>query len=401
MNETSLLGSPPCGRGASLPPQGQVTMATLSQKIKLLKGLSKGDIAYVGPFFVKVVVTQRCNLRCIGCRFHSPVSTMRSSEDDLVTDISYDLVRQLCDELKAMGTNSIILTGEGEPLLHPRIFDIIATAKERRFDVSLVSNGTLLDEMKIKSLVRSRLDTLNVSLWAGSSEEYEKNYPGSDPDNFNKVIEGLKLLTRLKAEHHSHTPFVNLHHPINRNNFRNIEQMAELAYETGCNGLTSSPLKCWRNTPTSLALSQEEENLLHRSLVKMKKKMEALSLKHNFDLTILRYKIGHNVWQKLPCYIGWLHARVKVDGTVLPCSRCPLPMGKFAQEGFEEIWKGSAFREFRRTTMTLRGMASFGERCDCNFCGYVYDNLRVHRIFKWFSPFAVMNRRAERAQQGN
>ena len=162
--------------------------------------------------------------------------------------------------------------------------------------------------------------------------------------------------------------------------------MVDLAYQTGCNGLTSSPLKCWRGTPTSLSLSQDEEKLLLHSLVKMKKRLDSLSLKHNIDLTILRYKIGDNVWQKLPCYIGWLHARIKVNGTVLPCSRCYHPMGNLNEESFKEIWNGSAFCKFRRKSITLQGMASIGEHCDCNFCGYVYDNSRVHQLFKWVSP---------------
>jgi len=362
-------------------------MATLYQKVRLLKGLIKGDTAFTGPFFVKVVITRRCNLQCIGCRFHSPISSMQPSGDDAVKDISFDLFRKSCDELKAMGTNSIILTGEGEPLLHPRVMDIILTAKEAGFHVTLVTNGILLDETKIQLLIGSRLDTLRVSLWAGSPEEYEKNYPGSDPDNFKKIIEGLTLLTHLKAEQNSDIPSVDLHHPVNRNNFKNIDAMVDLAYKTGCNGLTSSPLKCWRGTPASLSLSKDEEKILFRSLIKMKKRLDSLSLRHNIDLTILRYKMGDNVWQKLPCYIGWLHARIKVNGTVVPCSRYYLPMGNLNEERFKEMWNGSAFRKFRRESITLRGLASFGEHCDCNFCGYVYDNMRVHRLFKWISPF--------------
>lgn len=376
-------------------------MASISQKIRLLKGLIKGDTAYVGPFYVTVDITRRCNLQCIGCRFHSPISKKSSLISDTPLDISFELFKKLCDDLKAMGTNNIFLTGEGEPLLHPRVMDVILTAKEAGLHVTLVTNGTLLGETQIQSLIGSRLDTIRVSLWAGSIEEYEKNYPGSDPYNFCKIIDGLRLLSHLKAERNSTTPFVVLHHPINRNNFSNIDKMADLTYKAGCNALTFSPIKCWWDTLAPLVLSVEEEKLLFRRLTIMEKNLDSLSLKHNIATTILNYRLRNDVWQKLPCYIAWLHARIRTNGAVLPCQRSHRTAGNLNEEGLRQIWNGPAFREFRRKAMTVKGMKSMGEYCEFDLCGWVEDNMRVHRIFKWFSPFAVMNRRAERARQGN
>ena len=60
----------------------------------------------------------------------------------------------------------ITFIGTGEPLLHPRAFEFISFAKEKRFEVKLFTNGTLLDESRIKTLIDLRLDTLSVSLWA-------------------------------------------------------------------------------------------------------------------------------------------------------------------------------------------------------------------------------------------
>ena len=360
--------------------------------MRLLRGLSKGDIAYTGPFYVTVDITRRCNLQCIGCRFHSPLSKKSPFRDDTVMDIPFDLFKKLCDALKTMGTNSILLTGEGEPLLHPRIFDMISAAKEAELHVILFTNGTLLDETKIKPLIDSHLDTLRVSLWASSPEEYEKNCPGSDPTNFIRIIEALKLLRRFKAEQDSKVPLVILHHPINRNNFKKINDMVDLAYATRCDTLTFSPLKCWWGSLGSISLSQDEEKLLLHSLMQMEKKLNTLSLRHNIGNTILRYKIGYAVWEKIPCYIAWLHTRVRVNGNVLPCHRCTLTMGNLNEGELQEIWNNSAFQTFRRKTMTRRGLASIGEHCDCNFCGFIHDNMQVHHLFKWLSPFTGVTR---------
>jgi MoaA/NifB/PqqE/SkfB family radical SAM enzyme len=370
-------------------------MATLHETIELLKGLITGEIAQTGPFYVTVDVTRRCNLRCPGCRYHSSTINIPSPGDQEIMDISLDLFKEMCDELKTMGTRSMILIGEGEPFLHPRLFDLISFAKRVGLHVTLLTNGTLLDETRINLLLDSRLDILKVSCWASSIEAYQRNYPGANPGNFEKIAAGLKLLANIKAEHKRRLPFVVLHQPISRNNFQDIDAMVELAHTTGSNMLSFSPFKTRREELAEFALSRDQERVLNVTLCRMKQQLNSLSIKENIDQTFLRYRIGEAVWQKLPCYIAWLHARVKVDGTVIPCNPCDLPMGSLKESRFDEIWNGSAYREFRKRTLTRSGLISVGRHCDCGFCCHVEDNVRVHRLFKWISPFCVGHRRPE------
>ncbi len=175
-------------------------MATFYQKTNLLKGLITGNIARTGPFYVTIDLTCRCNLQCPDCQYHSPFLNKPSISDQSTMDIPVHRFEKLCNEIKSMGTKSLILTGEGEPFLHPRMFDLISIAKRRGFNIILFTNGTLLNEARIRSLLDSRLDVLKVSLWASSSEEYKKNYPGSKPDNFERIVDGLKLLQDMKAD---------------------------------------------------------------------------------------------------------------------------------------------------------------------------------------------------------
>jgi MoaA/NifB/PqqE/SkfB family radical SAM enzyme len=208
-------------------------MATLPQKVNLLRGLLTGETAYAGPFYVTIDVTRRCNLTCLGCRYHSSLVNLPAPGDQAILDISFDLVEKLCEELATMGTTMISFMGEGEPMLHPHLKDMISTAKASGLKVTLITNGTLLDEARIHSFIDSRLDLLRVSLSASSVEEYEQNYPGTNPDYFKKVVNGLKLLSVLKTEKGTKFPSVHLHQPINKNNFEKINATVDLAYETG------------------------------------------------------------------------------------------------------------------------------------------------------------------------
>ena len=222
-------------------------MATFYQKTRLLKGLITGNSARIGPLYVTIDLTRRCNLQCPDCQYHSPLLTKSSLDDENTVDIPVHRFEKLCSETKTMGTRSLILTGEGEPFLHPQLFDLISTAKRMGFNLILFTNGTLLSKNSIRYLLESRPDVLKVSLWASSPEEYKANYPGSKPDNFERIVDGLKLLKEMKAEKRSKFPDVVLHQPITRQNFKNIDTRIALACTTGCNTLSFSPVWSWTN----------------------------------------------------------------------------------------------------------------------------------------------------------
>ena len=144
--------------------------ASIGEKIGLLRGLLSQSNAHTGPFYVDVDVTNRCNLSCIGCPFHGPGVARYHSNNHTNDDLPVSLFESLCVELRAMGTNTIILQGEGEPLLHPNIFDLIRIAKSNGFHTTVLSNGTLLSEENTINLIQSRLDVRVIQ------DNHEKAY---------------------------------------------------------------------------------------------------------------------------------------------------------------------------------------------------------------------------------
>ena len=370
-------------------------MATFTEKAKLFRGLVDGEVAYRGPFIFLFDITRRCNLHCIGCRYHSDEVHMPSPTDQGVTDISVNLFKKLCRELVPLGTREIILTGEGEPFLHPRIFDIISIAKQAGFRIQVYTNGTLFDESRLRALVDSGSDIVLFSLWAGTYEDYQKTYPRDDPENFNRIVTAMKCLSRLKAEYKKTLPRVVLHPTIFRNNYKEMDSLVELAAETRCDKMEFATLKTRRGVLDSYVLSRDEERVLMNTLKATEKKLNSLSIDHNIPKIVRHYRIGNKVWEKYPCYVGWVQAHMKVDGTVFPCNPCDLPMGNADQKTFAEVWNGPAFRAFRRKTITRDGLATMDRHCDCSFCRHIDDNIRIHRRFKWFSPFFVKKNKTE------
>lgn len=368
-------------------------MADFLEKTKLLIGLLGGDTAYVGPLFANVITTQRCNLRCVGCRFHSPLlSPTDQGSPSTAKDIPLPVFEKLCKELKTLGTRTITLTGEGEPFLHPLLPEMVAMAKEEGLRVTIATNGTLLNNENVRKLIEFRVDSLRVSLMAATPLEYEKMYPGTDPIFFKREIEGLKLLARVKIEQASRYPQVHLFHPINRENFGMIDKVVEVAQETGANAVTFSPWKTCRGQFASLSLTRAGEEALRRSLPRIRERLDSLSITHNLAELVKRYDIGSEVWRNHPCYGAWYFVRVLIDGTVLACPRSDIAAGNLHTESLESIWNGSVFRAFRRKAWASAGRAPVYEVCDCGFCGLTINNLDIHRYLKWFLPFIHWSR---------
>jgi len=374
-------------------------MATILQKSRLLQGLVAGDSAKTGPFYVGIGLTDRCNLRCVGCPYHSAIAGVSQWRGTDGCDIDVDVFKHLCEELRSMGTKALLLYGSGEPLLHNQIVEMVAFAKKLGFHITLITNGSLIDHTTAKALVETGLDVLRVSLWAGTLDQYRQNYPGSHPKNFQRVLDGLRFVSQLKVERETLFPQLVLYHVINRYNCRELDTMVDRASDTGCDGLFFWPMYDADGTLSDIVLSKDEYNETQRKLMSMRRQLDSLSLAHNVGQVVQRFNIANELGGTTPCYIAWFHVRVRADGSVQPCGRCDptIDFGNLHNNTFREIWNGPAIQEFRRMAYSGEGMSSLSEHCDCKTCCYIGDILRVHRMFKWFRPFSACWRKVKGA----
>ncbi|MEK8019273.1 MAG: radical SAM protein [Candidatus Parabeggiatoa sp.] len=362
-------------------------MATFLQKVQLLRGLLTGNAASTSPFFVTLDVTSRCNLQCLGCPYHSESAKgLPTPRNPGMMDMTIDFVKHLCNELKTTKTRSIVIEGSGEPFLNPHIFDMISVIKAAGFQLTLLTNGTLLDRNGIQRLVDAKVDTIKVSLWASSIKEYRLNYPGVNPTkNFKKVLDGLQLFSDIKAEQKSHFPVVWIHNPITPHNFRSINAMVDLAIKMKCNGLSFYPMTNFFRETLNSTFSVDEEQLIYDSIMDAKKRLDTHSMQHNVSNVLIHREIGEKVWEKFPCYITWIHARFRADGTATPCCRCNQVLGNLNLTSFQKFWNRSTIHAFRRQTATREGLIALNS--DCRFCPHFLDNARIHQVLKWLSPF--------------
>ncbi len=99
------------------------------------------SVLYVGPSYVEVELTGRCDLDCIYC--------YRKTLKNIHTDMDVSLYRKLLEQMREFALPySICLGGSGEPLMHAKFYEIAEASLAEPLLKNLVieTNGVLADE---------------------------------------------------------------------------------------------------------------------------------------------------------------------------------------------------------------------------------------------------------------
>ena len=150
------------------------------------------------PSQVMVDLTEVCNLACIHCTHpefkESTVYGKRMLDPRLN--------KKMIDEVSTHGqgiTKYIRYTSNGEPLVHPKSYEMIQDAVENsKTKVTLTTNGTLLNEKRMYKILKTGLHMIDISTDAYSNETYKKIRVGGDLNITQSNI--LKLIELKKSK---------------------------------------------------------------------------------------------------------------------------------------------------------------------------------------------------------
>lgn len=122
------------------------------------------------------VCTNKC-LCCAGGRKRPNALLDRTRMLDLIA------------ELEDMGVRAVTITGGGEPLCNPSTMEIISRIGQGPMDVSLITNGVMLD--RVPARVLAPCTWTRVSLDAVNADEYRR---GQGVDHFHRVCGNIHRL---------------------------------------------------------------------------------------------------------------------------------------------------------------------------------------------------------------
>ena len=351
------------------------------------------------PFHVDLLVSSRCNLKCVMCNVWSLAEKYPSIAQRELEITEYE---NLLDELSSLGTISLCISG-GEPLLKKGVFSIIKKAKEKKLFVELITNGTLITNEIAQKLIASDVDLVTISIDAPIAEMHDQTR--GTKGLWERSTRGLRILYDLRERAKSQKPRLAIDYVVNKINCRLIPEMIDLKSSLGFDEIHLLPIIGRTPVAKELFLELDDLRWLKKNLKSIRHKMEMQNLPISRltpissicddmeDAVKGRYKIlnvnlSRKAKSEISCFAAWSQATIDPFGNVYPCCYActfqnssedlthtcwgdeDFPLGNLRQESFMHIWNGQKFQEFRNYCNKGRY-----EMCRC--CGYDFSESAV------------------------
>lgn len=341
---------------------------------------------FTGPIDVSVDLTRKCATDCMMCWYWSPLLHRKPAQEWANQHIEYELFVKLVEDFKKLHVKRIILGGQGDPFLYPQIKDVIKTTKDAGIGVSLITAGNYFSEKRINEMVELKVDHIDVSVQAATDETYKKVHPTLKEGTFGKIKESLLLISDLKKKYKQSVPTVSLIFVVCNLNYQDTVKMVELAAEVGAGNVGFKRIDVIPETK-QLLMNEKQVKELEILLREARVKAKQFNICTSIDfyqkyivkgLTTGRYTSDY--YTQVPCYVGWLSARILSDGSVIPCCGCyDVVMGNIRNSSFTEIWNSKDYREFREKSINIWKNQELVHKCKCYSCIDFEFNLGVYR----------------------
>jgi radical SAM protein with 4Fe4S-binding SPASM domain len=266
--------------------------------------------ALVAPETIHFSVTGRCDQACAGCFYSArPGSTVTPNDAPL------ELFERVVHQATEARVFQMALGG-GEPLLHPRLLDMVRLARQNRIVPNLTTNGNLLTPEVAVALKEAGLGQVQISLNGASEGTNSATRP-----NFAAAVRAVKACQAMGLR-------FGLNVLLTRSSLPDLEAVVRLGRQMGAttvNLLRPKPPTTegdWleRESPTAMDYRQVQA-VLER--LQNSKSSPETRLTIDASLTFLLthrspqalYRAG--VWG---CSAARKFVTVTQDGDVLPCS---------------------------------------------------------------------------------
>ncbi len=302
------------------------------------------------PETIHFAVTGRCDQACEGC-FYSA----RPGSDIEAADAPFSLFERVVAEAGRVKVFQMALGG-GEPLLHPRIVDMVRLAREHGIVANITTNGNLLDRETALALKEAGVGQIQISLNGASEEANARTRP-----NFRRAMRALEACQEVGLR-------FGINFLVTRSNVGELKPVVELGRRLGAasvNILRPKPPTTGGDWLERESLDAEGYRRLKRALPRLSRLAGGTRLTLDASLTFLLtdhpperlYRTG--AWG---CTAARRFVTITQDGAVLPCSHV-----RWSDVGGGDFrrawWESKVFARFRAQEEEMRGR--------CRACRYL------------------------------
>ncbi|AKB52643.1 radical SAM domain protein [Methanosarcina barkeri str. Wiesmoor] len=306
-------------------------------------------------------ITNRCNLYCHYCYAGSghPVDQAQ---------LSLDTIERIASDGRKCGASSVLLSG-GEPFFRKDWFDVFSVFDDYGYDLSVSSNGTLINEKTIQKLTKFKNIIFQISLDA-SEQNFDKIVGVNG--TFKRVTKAIDLLLANGYE-------IQVNSVLHKSNFQDIPFLIRYSYERELLlrfTLLSTDYGRAKGSPLSLDLSQIQKVI---QAVHVSRKVNPY-----VELNIPPLLLHPDDLFHISPSCGWMHHQcgIQSNGDVTICGlsggRPDLVAGNVKSQSLEYLWNNSPlFRKLRLLEITkikeICGICPFLSVCggSCRLTPYI------------------------------
>ena len=290
----------------------------------------------VYPIYVEMTPSGACNHRCTFCAVDYIGYKMRFLEKELL--------KKRIAEMAQKGVRSIMYAGEGEPLLHKDLAEIIRHTAESGIDVSITTNAVALTE-KFTREALPYTSWIKASINAGEREAYSKIHQ-TKPDDFDRVIANLKRAVEVKRELHAKCT-LGAQMVLLPENAGGAVTLGKLGKQIGLDYVVIKPY-----SQHNMSHTHQYEGIRYDDYMTMADELEKLN-SNSFNVVFRRHtmeKLNEDAHYYTKCQATpYFWAYVMANGDVYGCSAYledpRFCYGNLNENSFEEIWEGQKRKE--------------------------------------------------------
>lgn len=304
------------------------------------------------PIYIEISPYGGCNHRCIFCA----LDYLEYKPKYLDTKI----LKRFLKDIASKGIKSIMFAGEGEPLLHKDIAELVIYAKDRGMDVSITTNGVLLSKTLLEEILPC-LSWMRFSLNAGTARNYAFIHKTRSGD-FDKVIGNIKEAVKLRKKKRLSCT-IGVQFLLLNENYKDATKLADILKKEGADYLIIKPYSQHPQSYNRLGPKLDYEKLLFIE--------DELKNYENKDFSIVfRKRTMLNLREKKPykkCLGLPFWSYLTSWGDLYVCSAFlgdkRFCYGNIYKESFEEAWKGEKRKKLMKMMKTNWDIENCREAC--------------------------------------
>ncbi len=301
--------------------------------------------------------------------------------------MSFERIAGLLREMREMGTEEVWLAGRGEPLLHPKVTDIVQLAGSLGMHSLITTNGAPLTEELADRLCQWGLRQLSLSIDSGTPETYAEVHR-APPDDRARILGLMNRLSRMGECR----PRLLASMVLSQLNFRELLMFVADAIQGGATSVFVGGMRPVPFDSADLALSEKDWARVRDDLRAAAELASAAGVDLITDNIQPAEEPRVEAWPyaNMACFIGHLFTVVDVDGDVHGCCTCQNRLGSLEEASFQKIWRSRPYRLFRRVLREMPSSGSTPPRCECRHgCGHISENVRLQQELHFHFPASL------------